>query len=453
VEDDRAERLVGDAIEVGLGALSAASGTPGARSDNDSGHARLGLALAWAGAGRPTDARAAFEDARRSFLAAGNRFMAAAALKWQIIELTLTWDAGDLAGREALLAEYDRIWWEDRKARGDPGGRRHLPLFPPLIVAGRWSEARQAAESYLSDSYLRVDCLAALAELDWSQGRTEDAWRRVTTGLPAGPATESSTPFFVRSLALIRVAVALALDDGNLDLARAWLAAHERWLKSSGRVLDRPAAEVLVARLHELAGDLDAAREHAAAAIALASGPCQPLALADAHRAAGRVARLAGEPDTAREQLALAATMAGDAGSPPLRARVLLERAELDLDCDDASDAERALDAAIAVLEPLDAAPALRHAASLREALGRSGRRASVPFGLSAREVEVLALVARGMTDNDVADQLYISPRTVARHLQSIYNKLGVSSRTAATAIGYDHGIVTPASPAARRDA
>jgi len=72
-------------------------------------------------------------------------------------------------------------------------------------------------------------------------------------------------------------------------------------------------------------------------------------------------------------------------------------------------------------------------------------RRVEYPFGLSLREVEVLQLVARGLTDNEVADQLFISPRTVARHLQSIYNKLGVSSRTAATAIGFQHGVVSPA--------
>ena len=53
--------------------------------------------------------------------------------------------------------------------------------------------------------------------------------------------------------------------------------------------------------------------------------------------------------------------------------------------------------------------------------------------GLTAREVEVLRWVARGLTDQQVGEKLVISPRTVSTHLTSIYNKLGVSSRSAAT--------------------
>ncbi len=52
--------------------------------------------------------------------------------------------------------------------------------------------------------------------------------------------------------------------------------------------------------------------------------------------------------------------------------------------------------------------------------------------GLSAREVEVLGLVAEGLTDAQVAQRLHLSPRTVGWHLRSAYRKLGVSSRTAA---------------------
>ena len=55
------------------------------------------------------------------------------------------------------------------------------------------------------------------------------------------------------------------------------------------------------------------------------------------------------------------------------------------------------------------------------------------PGGLTSREVEVLGLVAGGMTNAQVANRLFLSPRTVQTHLNSIYHKLGVSSRTAAT--------------------
>jgi DNA-binding CsgD family transcriptional regulator len=57
-----------------------------------------------------------------------------------------------------------------------------------------------------------------------------------------------------------------------------------------------------------------------------------------------------------------------------------------------------------------------------------------VPSSLSGREAEVLALVAQGLTNAQVAGRLYLSPHTVNRHLRSIYRKLGVSTRAAARA-------------------
>jgi DNA-binding NarL/FixJ family response regulator len=55
------------------------------------------------------------------------------------------------------------------------------------------------------------------------------------------------------------------------------------------------------------------------------------------------------------------------------------------------------------------------------------------PFGLTARELEVLRLLAQGLSDAQIAEQLVISPRTVNHHTTSLYSKLGVSSRAAAT--------------------
>jgi len=63
------------------------------------------------------------------------------------------------------------------------------------------------------------------------------------------------------------------------------------------------------------------------------------------------------------------------------------------------------------------------------------------PAGLTSREVEVLGLVATGMTNAQVAQALFLSPRTVHRHLNSIYHKLGVRSRTAATVFALEHGL------------
>ena len=61
---------------------------------------------------------------------------------------------------------------------------------------------------------------------------------------------------------------------------------------------------------------------------------------------------------------------------------------------------------------------------------------------LTERELDVLRLVAQGLSYAEVGDRLFISPRTVARHLQSIYGKLDVASRAEAAAFAYAHGLV-----------
>ncbi len=84
------------------------------------------------------------------------------------------------------------------------------------------------------------------------------------------------------------------------------------------------------------------------------------------------------------------------------------------------------LDAAIALIptiEPEAAQPAER------------------PGGLSPREVDVLRLLAQGHTDREIAELLFISPRTVQNHVHRIYARIDVSSRSAATRWAMDHGI------------
>jgi DNA-binding NarL/FixJ family response regulator len=63
------------------------------------------------------------------------------------------------------------------------------------------------------------------------------------------------------------------------------------------------------------------------------------------------------------------------------------------------------------------------------------------PAGLTRREVEVLRLVAAGLTDAQVAERLVLSVRTIHSHVRSIYRKLGVSSRAAATGYALRHGL------------
>lgn len=67
--------------------------------------------------------------------------------------------------------------------------------------------------------------------------------------------------------------------------------------------------------------------------------------------------------------------------------------------------------------------------------------RSRAPMGLTAREVEVLRLVAAGRSNQEIASDLVLSEKTVARHLSNMYTKLGVGSRTAAAAFAFEHGL------------
>ncbi|MBW9120255.1 helix-turn-helix transcriptional regulator [Microbacterium trichothecenolyticum] len=103
----------------------------------------------------------------------------------------------------------------------------------------------------------------------------------------------------------------------------------------------------------------------------------------------------------------------------------------------DAEGAELEFDAARGVLEGLGAIPDL---ARLERVAAAAPVAASDP-GLSRREREVLALVSRGWSNRRIAEHLFLSERTVARHVGSILAKLGVPSRSAATAYAFEHDL------------
>jgi DNA-binding CsgD family transcriptional regulator len=87
-------------------------------------------------------------------------------------------------------------------------------------------------------------------------------------------------------------------------------------------------------------------------------------------------------------------------------------------------------------------------AAGHGESAPLSSRRSTSPGGLSEREVDVLRLAARGLTARQIADRLFISPKTTDHHIQHIYNKIGVSTRAAAALWAIQHGVLGSA-PAA----
>jgi DNA-binding CsgD family transcriptional regulator len=124
-----------------------------------------------------------------------------------------------------------------------------------------------------------------------------------------------------------------------------------------------------------------------------------------------------------------------DAPYEAARTRVLIGLACRVLSDDDSASFE--LEAARGVFANLEAAPDLARV----DALARRTEPADT-YGLTPRELQVLRLVAAGKTNRAIAAVLALSERTVDRHVSNIFRKLGVSSRAAATAYAYEHGLV-----------
>ena len=74
-------------------------------------------------------------------------------------------------------------------------------------------------------------------------------------------------------------------------------------------------------------------------------------------------------------------------------------------------------------------------------ALGSSGPRTGRPDGLSAREVQILALVARGLSNREIGTTLFISEHTAANHIRSILRKTGCANRTEAASYAHTRGL------------
>jgi DNA-binding CsgD family transcriptional regulator len=181
---------------------------------------------------------------------------------------------------------------------------------------------------------------------------------------------------------------------------------------------DVEAGVAAVQELAELAGSFGCS-----ALLAAAGGESARVALARGDAAAALPPARAGLEGWARLEAPYEAA----------RCRALLGRA-LRLQGDEAS-AVGDLTEARRTFAQLGAAPAEREVAEL---LGQ----AEAPCGLSPREVEVLRLVAAGRSNTEIAAELFLSEKTVARHLSNIFTKLDVSSRTAAAAFAYKHKLV-----------
>jgi DNA-binding CsgD family transcriptional regulator/tetratricopeptide (TPR) repeat protein len=152
-------------------------------------------------------------------------------------------------------------------------------------------------------------------------------------------------------------------------------------------------------------------------------------------RAAVELAR--GEPEAALRSLRSAAQVWEELDAPYEGGRV---RLLVGLACRALGDEEGAaleFEAARAAFDALGAAPDVARV----DALMGPGRAVDTR-GLTARELEVLRLVASGRTNRQIATELVVSEHTVARHVQNIFTKLSVSTRAAATAFAFEHGLV-----------
>ena len=185
------------------------------------------------------------------------------------------------------------------------------------------------------------------------------------------------------------------------------------------------------------AGQPEDARAAADELARIAAGLEAPFLRAVSAQARGAVLLAEGDPKAALAALrpAWMAWQELEAPYEGARVRVLVGRACQALG--DRDSAEMELDAARWVFRQLGAAP------DLALADGRSERPSARGAGaLTARELELLRLVATGGTNRAIAAELFLSEKTVARHLANIFAKLGLSSRAAATAYAYEHDLV-----------
>jgi DNA-binding CsgD family transcriptional regulator/tetratricopeptide (TPR) repeat protein len=296
-----------------------------------------------------------------------------------------------------------------------------------LRLRGAWlealEEARRAVERCLEAQNRRAAGQAAYLQGDLHRLRGSFAAAELAYRDASGNGHEPQP-----GLALLRLA------QGNPEAASA---AIQRAL---GETRDRQARAALLPAIVEIAlaaGDVGAARSACLELEEIAAHYEAGMLDAAVLSAKGSVDLAQGDPGAALVSLRRASQAWQELDAPYecARARVLIAQACLALGDEDAATMER--DAARDAFARLGAAPDI---GSIDAQAGRAGSRES--HGLTARELEVLRLVAAGHTNKSIAAELVLSERTVERHLSNIFFKLDVSSRAAATAFAYEHKIL-----------
>lgn len=295
-----------------------------------------------------------------------------------------------------------------------------------MQLGGDWSNALAELRRISDGTFVdrEPEAVAAAlyqqAELCRLQGRFDEA---ETAYREASRSGRDPQP----GLALLRLAQGREEEAVNA-VARALTTTKPAWQRA--RLL--PAyAEIMLAT-----GEREKARAavHELESIAAEVGTRIPGAMAA--QARGALALAEGDTRAAIDRLQHAYRIWHQMGAPYLtaRIRVLLARAYQALGDLDGAELER--DAAQAVFRELGAAPDLAALSSQRNTTVASAH------GLSARELQVLRLVASGKTNKAIATELFLSERTIDRHVSHILAKLEVPSRAAATAFAYENRLL-----------
>ena len=232
----------------------------------------------------------------------------------------------------------------------------------------------------------------------------------------------------------------LCLARGRVDEA---VAAIHRALDEAAEPRTRARLLAAAVDIALRTGDLAGARAAVAELAALADRLGAPYLRAVSDRAAGAVLLASGDTRAALTALREAERIWREMEAPYETARTLALVARACLELDDRYEAELEQEAACATFRRLGAVPDLDQMERLRR-----DRASPVPERLTAREIQVLRLIAAGGTNRAIAAELRISEKTVARHVSNIFVKLGLSSRSAATAWAFRQGLMPPAPPA-----
>jgi DNA-binding CsgD family transcriptional regulator len=225
----------------------------------------------------------------------------------------------------------------------------------------------------------------------------------------------------------------LRLAQGKVEAAVAAL--RVAITGASGGRLHRTRLQWAFADAALAAGDLDAARSAADELDAIASEAEAPVLAASAATVRGSLLLAEDDVPAAMTSLRRAGALWQELRLPYEGARGRMAYGFALRAAGDEDGARLELRAALAAFERLGAAGDAAQASDLL------GGPKALPQGLTAREAEVLRLVASGKTNRDIAVELVISEHTVARHLQNMFAKLGVTSRAAATAFAYEHDL------------